>query len=297
MIGRSPYPQRPCAGLETAGRVAVLVLVLVWGAQETARAAERIVSMNLCTDHLVWELADREKILSLSFNSTFAEQSLIADQIDRIVVNRGLAEEIVPLAPDVVFTSNFTTPFAGRILRRRGFSVVEVPMPLDLDDIRANIRQVAEALGETARGEKAIAALDAGLAALKAPTGGPRRSAVVLMPGGFTAGSDTIAHDLLSLAGLVNAIAEDGVAGWINLSVERFLSVKPDVIVLGAEERAAYSISNAWLDHPALRRFVSERLAIPVPSRLWSCGTSSFVDALAILRRALDAEAVEGPRP
>ncbi|WP_204306383.1 ABC transporter substrate-binding protein, partial [Stenotrophomonas maltophilia] len=51
------------------------------------------------------------------------------------------------------------------LLRRVGFSVLELGVPADFEGVRAQIRTVAAALGHPERGETMVAALDARLAA------------------------------------------------------------------------------------------------------------------------------------
>lgn len=244
---------------------------------------ERIVSMNLCADHLVMALADRDRIVSLSYNSTYPSQSLIADDIGAIHVNHGLAEEIFPLDPDMVISGNYTTPFAAQMLRDRGYPVIEVKLAENIDDVRQNIRRIAEAIGELPRAEEIISKLDRGLAEQMGSQEEPRPTALVLMPGGFTAGRATIAHELLELAGLENMVATLGVTGWTNITLERLLLGRPDIIIFGNEGRQAQSQSTHLLQHPALKDFMSRHESIYVPSRLWGCGTPALPQALKII--------------
>ena len=253
---------------------------------------ERIVSMNLCADHLVWELAERNRIVSVSYNSTFPEQSLIADKIGDMPVNRGLAEEILPLSPDLIVTGAATTPFATALLRDRGYTIVEVPMANDLDAIRQNVKLVSAAIGSEQRGDALLRRFDLAVERLQKRHGDVLPSGIVLMAGGFTAGRNTVADALLELAGLTNAMAELGIDGWINLSLERFLTERLDVIVMGADRRTHNSLSNALLEHPALQSYAKARSKVEVPSRLWTCGTTAITEAAVRI-----ADAVDGAKP
>lgn len=257
---------------------------------------ERIVSMNLCADHLVMALADRDRIASLSYNSTYPYQSLIADDIGTIPVNHGLAEEIFPLDPDMVISGNYTTPFTNQMLRDRGYPVVEVKLAENIDDVRQNIRRVAEAIGELPRAEEIISTLDRGLAEQMGSQEGPRLTALVLMPGGFTAGRSTIAHELLELAGLENMVAKLGITGWTNITLERLLIGQPDIIIFGDEGRQSQSQSTHLLQHPALKNFMSRHVSIYVPSRLWGCGTPALPQALKIIVSGVKAKRNEKDR-
>ena len=67
----------------------------------------RIVSMNVCTDQLLVELVDPERIASISYLAADARSLAIADRVQGLHLNHGAAEEIVALHPDLIVTSQF----------------------------------------------------------------------------------------------------------------------------------------------------------------------------------------------
>jgi iron complex transport system ATP-binding protein len=104
--------------------LAALLAAAPWS--DDARAADRhepprrIVSMNVCTDQFVMLLAERERIQSVSWLARNPEVSTTADDAAAIPVNHGLAEEILPLRPDLVVAGTFTTRPTVYLLRRLG---------------------------------------------------------------------------------------------------------------------------------------------------------------------------------
>jgi iron complex transport system substrate-binding protein len=115
--------------------LAVLTLLSVAGlaaaASDTNPAPRRIVSLNLCTDQLVLALADRDAVRSVTWLAHDSHISTMATEAAHVPVNHGLAEEIVPLAPDLVIAGLYTTRTAVALLRRLGIPLVEV----DVSDI------------------------------------------------------------------------------------------------------------------------------------------------------------------
>ena len=157
--------------------LALLLLLLPATAAAAAERPERIVSMNLCTDQLLMLLVDRARIASVSYLSAEPRSSVLAAQTRGLHLNHGLAEEILPLRPDLVIAGTFTTRPTVFLLRKLGYPVVDMPVANGLDDIRANIRRLAAAVGETARGDGMIADFDARLADTVPPPGRRRGGA------------------------------------------------------------------------------------------------------------------------
>jgi iron complex transport system substrate-binding protein len=241
--------------------------------------------MNLCTDQLVMMLADRETIVSLSYAALDPTQSLVANDVGDIPLNKGLAEEIVPLAPDIIFSGSFTTSFSDQILRDLGFTVVDVSLSENLDDIRKNIQLVADSIGKLARGKAMVRDLDRALRDASAETPAPARGLVIL-PGGFTPGQNSIAHEILSLAGIRNVTAELGITYWANITLESVLRAQPEMIIIDPQNRKSRALATLFLQHPALQDYLASRTLIEVPSNLWGCGTPFVADALETIIKA-----------
>ena len=172
--------------------------------------------------------------------------------VSGIPLNRGRAEEILPLKPDLVLAGTFTAPATKALLRRLGIPVLELPVEQDFDGIRTNIRRVAKAIGEIARGEKLVAALDRSLA-VKAPPDRWRPELMLYRFGGYSQGRDTLSNAIIERAGFANYAAAR-LNGVGRLSLERIVADPPDAILLGSRGTERDSLSAETLDHPALRQ-------------------------------------------
>ena len=117
----------------------------------------RIVSLNMCVDELVLRLADPQSIASVTWLSRDPTNSNVAALAARIPINHGLAEEIIPLKPDLVIAGVYTARTAVAMLKRVGIPVAEIDVPESLDDVRRQIREVAALVGERDKGEAIIA--------------------------------------------------------------------------------------------------------------------------------------------
>ncbi len=120
--------------------------------------------MNVCTDQLLLTLADPEQILGLSRYSRDAWQSFAADDARRYPILSGGAEDILVLRPDVVVASLFDKRSTRELLKEKGLHLVEFAVPRNLDEVKAQIREMGEIVGHPDRAAAEIARLDAAIA-------------------------------------------------------------------------------------------------------------------------------------
>jgi iron complex transport system substrate-binding protein len=245
-----------------------------------------VASINLCADQLVLTLADPSQVRTVSWLAADPEESLLATEAARYPLNYGSAEELLHFAPDVVIGGSFTNAFTRALLGRLGYTVVVLEPETTIAEIEANVRLVARAIDRVERGEAVVAAIKARARELQRER--PRRSvaAVVVRPGGFTVGNHSLAQDLMTIAGVRNVAAEQGLDRWGSLSMETLLRTSPDLVVLTGYRAAQPSLANATLEHPALRRVSATRKTVTVRAPYWACGLPQSLESAAVLQRA-----------
>lgn len=263
----------------------MLAFAGVWasvaGPAATATAAPmRIVSANLCADRLVLRLAPRAHVLSVSALATDPMLSTVARDAAGLAVNRGDAEEILALRPDLVVVGPYDRRGAAGLLRRLGIAVHDVPLAADLDGARAAIRDLAALLAAGPRGEALIAAMDARLAGLPRPPAGWR--VLSIHAGGWIAGAGTPAAAILASIGAQNAA--EGISGYRRLDVEEVLVRAPDLIVVERAGGDGTSIAGESMRHPALERAAWRR--VDIPARDWACPDDALAGAAAVIAEA-----------
>jgi iron complex transport system substrate-binding protein len=277
-ISKTPRARAPLVAATVAAIAAI--------AAAAAEPLPRVASINLCADQHVLALADPEQILTVSWLAADPEESLMASEAQRHPLNYGTAEELLKFAPDVVLAGTYTSPFTRTMLRRLGYRVVELEPEESVADIERNVRLVAEIVGQVARGEQLVATLREQVHAIEANRPARSLAAVIVRPGGFTVGADSLANELLTLAGFTNVAAERGLDRWGSLSMEALLRSAPDVIVLTGYRSSQPSLANAVLEHPALGRLGARERTITVHTALWACGLPRSIEAAALLQRA-----------
>lgn len=266
-----------------------MLLTLTWGAAAAADSTgpQRVVSVNLCTDQLLVMLLPATRIASLSRLAVDAGISqLRASQLQslaNIPLNTGLAEEILPLNPDLLVAGRYTAQPTVALLQRLGVPLLRLDIAHSLADIRQHLRQLGSALAVETRAETLIDQFDARLAALRIADPAARPLAIYLEPNGYTAGTGSLVDDIMRQAGLRNLGAELGIAGHGKVSLEQVLMAGPELLVLDQPGSAYPSLATEFLSHPALQALAQRVPRVMIPPRLWICGLPSSLDALEML--------------
>jgi iron complex transport system substrate-binding protein len=275
--------------LTTAFDAALLVAVaimLVPAALSSAGIPRRIVSLNLCTDELVLRLADRANIASITWLSKDAISANVVDLAADVPVNHGLAEEIIPLDPDLVVAGTFTARTAVAMLKATRFPVTEFGVAHDIADVRSGIRKMAALVGEPARGEDLVASFDGRLAEIGTSAPGRRPTALVFNANGFTVGTGTLVDDIMTRAGLDNVAAHMKLGNYSQLPLEIAVRSDVDILIISARRDGPPSLATALLDHPVLSKLGPKTHIVVLPTNLWSCGGPEVAEAIARLRAA-----------
>lgn len=271
-------------------RAAVLWLALlgaVPAAADTA-APRRIASINLCTDALLFELADASQIASVTHLSRDPALSMHAAQARHFPVNHGRAEEFIRLRPDLVLAGGGSAPLTQDLLRRLGLRVEVVPPPATLADVVRTVRTVGELIGQPQRAE----ALAAALAALSASIPKPPRqaTALIVQPGGYVPGPDTLGPSLLALAGLADFAPSLALEAGGFVPLEALVLARPDFVVRGLSTGAGRALADEFHGHPALAVVRAARgglVPVAVNDAAWACGSGALMGAVADLRAAV----------
>lgn len=268
-------------------RCAMAATWLTVAATASVAAPQRIVSLNLCADELVLRLAAPGTVKSVTWLARDHVLSNVPVLAQAVPVNRGLAEDIVPLAPDLVIAGTYTSRTAVALLQRLRVPVLEIGVPGSIEEALAQITTVAAALGADERGAQLVADIRTRLAALpRAAPWAAQPIAAVYQPNGFTIGQGSMINDLLNRAGLRNLAVERRIDNYGALPLEVLLVAQPDLLVMNAAGDRGPALAYEVLSHPALARRYNGARVVSVPSAWWSCPGPHLVDAVHRLQRA-----------
>lgn len=277
-------------------RLAAAGLLCCFVSIPAAAAPQRIASLSLCADQLLLSMVGRQRIVSVTRFASAPSISGVADAVADIPRNRGSAEDILPLGPDLIVAGEYTRPSTKALFRKLGIPLLEIGVATDFDGVRKNIRRIGGAVGATDKADRMIETMNRRLAAA-AGMPGPAPSLLFYRLGGYSQGRHTLMDAIIRHAGFINHAAQ-GLPGVGRISLETVVVTPPDVVVLGSGHGPRSSRAAEYLSHPAFRQLRSEIPSITLPDRLWICGLPSSVDAverLAEFRRSL-LPATQKPR-
>jgi len=247
-------------------------------------AFNRIVSINLCTDQLLYLLEEKKNIASVSFLSVDPDYSYLAEEMADLNINNANVEEILPLNPDLILAGNYTDIHTVHFLRNLKLQVEQVDIPFDMQHIEQAIIQVGELLDKKDNAQKILDNMRKRRAiAQNKVLNKEKPLAIILAPNGFTHGKGSMKGDLLELAGYRNLAAEAGIKGSGNINLETLVDAQPDYLIIEDSASNNNSMAQRFLKHPALSEGLPSMKRIYVHPNLWTCGGPSMIDALEIL--------------
>jgi iron complex transport system substrate-binding protein len=237
-----------------------------------------VVSTNLCADQALLSLADPNQILSISIKGHDPKVSLVAEQAQRYPSNRGSAEEILQLHPDVVIASrSWAGGRQGQLLAEHGIRIVVLPNPQTFPTILAATQKLADEIGRGQEGKRLVDDVQQRIEKLQR-TQVPL-TALYLRSNGGSAGKNTFVDSVFDALGLINMPARAGISGWGRYPLEQLVQEPPQLLVLGYFERQRPLSKSLYAQHRAVRELLEQRPHVDVPTTYWGCGGWQLVEA------------------
>lgn len=273
--------------MSRTARLLLLALATALSTQATAQtvdpAPRRVVSLGVCADQMLLQLADPGQIAMLSEEAGNTEISYLAN-IAAIYPQGDGAEALVGIAPDLVL-ADATTPLATiAAIEALGYPTVRLQEVVNLDEAIDQIRLVGTILGRTQQAEDLAAIVEA--ARQQAARTNWGNTAISIRRGAYVPGDDTLMTDLLAVIGL-NNIGEALSGGSGRVSLEVLIAMPPTYLIVPEIDRGVFGGGLAMLDHPALAERFPPAQRMLIPDRLTYCPGPSLPEALRRLASEL----------
>lgn len=258
-----------------------------------ARKPERIVSLSPSNDEILCALVDEKRVAGLSKFSQDTATSYVAETAHRInvFVDRN-AEQIVSLRPDLVIAARYTKVDLKGVLAATRTPLISTTDFRNFTDVEANIRLIAQSVGEESRGQAVIEEMREKIAdarsRMRDENVGMR--ALYLATGNFSAGAETSIHEILNAAGLKNAAAEAGIKGHGKIAAEQILQMNPDMLLIASgyeRDRGFRQLLEKDSQLSALKAIKSNRI-VEVPARSVLTVSHHVADAVGTLVEAVN---------
>lgn len=251
-----------------------------------ADAPMRVVSMNLCTDQLAMMLAAPGQLISVSRIARDPLTSPMHVVAQDYPINHGSAEEIFLLEPDLVLAGIYTDPAAVALLRRLGIEVAQIELVSNLEEVTERVAEIGALLGREDAAATQIATFEDALDVIRGHEGNGPLTAFYY-PNGYTLGTETLSHEILSAAGFRHLAERLGQAYSGRLSLEQLVMEQPEMIISSTPYPGS-SRSEAILNHPVLQT-LTDPYGPHVSGPEWVCGTPHVLTALQELADAQEA--------
>lgn len=232
----------------------------------------KIVSLSLCIDQVLLMLVEKQRIAAITHLAPDPTYSYHWRAAESLTIHNGLAEEIVPLKPDLVIGISNADVMATQMMRRLGLNVHSLPSPTNLREAEVFTRALGKLVGENERAEQLIQTMHRDIARAKALADKlPAQVAISYGPNGYTAGQNTLKNEILTAAGYRNLAAELGIKYYGNVSLEQLVWAKPDIIILDQDGTNQNSKAQSFTNHPVLNSLLGQDNIHRMPTSYWLC--------------------------
>lgn len=258
-------------------RTILLPLLLAGCAPAPDRAGGGIVSLNPCADQLLVALVRPERIAAIShYSQSPGATSLPLHVARQFRATAGTAEEVIALAPRLVLATSFTPPATREAFARAGLRTLYLGSPTTIAASKAQVSEVAAAVGAPGRGEALNQGIDAAVTATRAVE--PRVPALLFISGDLATGGGTLLDEMMTHAGFRDAAADYGLASTGTLPIETILT-RPPAVILAPDAGGR----TATLRRRLLARTGARVREVAFPHALINCGGPTIPAALARL--------------
>ncbi|HLT59244.1 MAG TPA: ABC transporter substrate-binding protein [Limnochordales bacterium] len=201
---------------------------------------QRIFSAGLAMDNVLLTITDPARVVGVTRYALDPESSFVVDQVadHMIIVDRLNAEQVLAGQPDIVLVTDWNDPDVVRQLRELGVPLYTFTGFDSVEDALDMVLRIGEITGDDEAAAALVADFRRRVDQLAAAIGQrPRPRVLYLDDWWATAGPGMAYHDMIELAGGVNAAAEAGIRGWQPIDPEAVLTMNPDIIITpqGAE--------------------------------------------------------------
>lgn len=225
--------------------------------------AEQFVSLTLCSDRLLLDIAHPEQIAAMSAYSKNPLMMLDKVNTDKPALEPQLAA-LLPYLDKTVLINTLFYPQLAEDLTRLGVKVIPInDSPQTPKELFNWIRQLGELTGNTAQAEKLVAKL----ALQHFPLNPPLTETLILSETGVADTRQPPYRTLLALLGLTPLNMDTSAP---TLSLEQILRSQPNWLI-SLTDKHSYNAQSELLNHPILQKIFANRPLATLPMKYTYC--------------------------
>ena len=207
---------------------------------------ERIVSLSPANSEILFALGLDEKIVGVTEYCTYPEAALSKEKIGGFsTVN---IEKVSVLNPDLIVAADGNSEETVSHLRELGFTVITINADT-IDTTLDDILLLGKATGADDEADALVSSMKEDLAEIAEKTSAEEKPTILHCMWTdplWVSGSGTFQDEMITAAGGVNAASDEG--GWVALTMEKFLTMNPDIIVVDSGNGMGVGADDALRD-------------------------------------------------
>lgn len=257
----------------------------------------RVLGTSASIDTMLLGVITPDRLMAATEADRDPAISYIADDVkdkELVIPLAGLSMEIITKAkPDLIVASTYTKADELDMYRNLCIPVVVIDGPKSIEQVKEDVTIIAAACDEKAAGQKVIAEMDRQLAEIdKVIAEQKGKKPVVYLVSQMTryGGPGSMYHELLTRAGLQNAI---GLAGGVNgqaISPEMIVKIDPDMFFVSTDRvsdtTGASRYRDTFLSNPAIEAMRASKHICPLNDRYIYAASQNCVYAIKAMANA-----------
>lgn len=262
------------------GLFGVLHALLVLPAQASENTTlPSVVSLNLCTDTWVLQLAAPEQIVGLSPLARDASLSRLYVEAADFPVIQATVESILRYQPDTVLLGAYGHALLETQLQRFGVTVVRMPDITSLDAMQAWATRLGAVLGQPMHARAQVDRIALFMQQHPLPAADAHKTLRIWHAGGYIPLHAGVLGEILTRKGY----AVDMTAAGQKMSIESALRYPVDVMLVPSGDSKTPALASELLHHPAWQAAEKAGIAptwLTIPANQTICPEVGMLDVI-----------------
>lgn len=252
----------------------------------------KILSQSLTFDTMILGIVPPERMAAACFLDQEPDSSYIIEETKNIkpVIHSFTSiptELVIQIKPDVIILPSTNKPEMINAFRDLGYPVVVCKTPRNIEDIKNDIKLIAQTVQEEDAGRRVIAEMDRQMADIKATLDkrtGKKPVAMLVSKMTNYGGKGSMFDELCNNARVINGIAAVGINNGEKLTKELVVAADPDFFLVSKPKvndvAKAEEFKQEFLNDPALEGMRALKHIIPIPNKYLYSNSQNCVWAI-----------------
>ncbi len=254
----------------------------------------RVVTLAPSAAQTMWEIGGRSQVVGVSQFADYLDGASNLTTVTSGSPSTVRVETVVGLDPDLVLAPNTVENETVRKLRDAGLTVYRFEAATSIEDVYAKTRLMGRLTGNCAGAADTVESMRTRVSAVReAVSGRESPSVFYAMGGGYTAGTGTFVHEILTTAGASNVAADANISFYGQMNSEVLIQQDPEYILVTTENESVENPMSLVPESEAIRQTTAyqQENVIVVNTNYLNQPAPRIVRPITTIARALHPEA------